>query len=39
LTVADWTAALDFADQQLRGMDHHRHFDPASRPAAMKQSN
>jgi hypothetical protein len=27
LTPGDWTAALDFADQQLRGMDHHRHFD------------
>jgi len=27
LTVVDWTAALDFADQQLRGMDHHRRFD------------
>ena len=23
----DWNAALDFADQQLRGMDHHRLFD------------
>lgn len=27
LTPADWTAALDFADQQLRGLDHHRSFD------------
>lgn len=27
LTVADWNAALDFADQQLRGIDHHRNFD------------
>ena len=27
LTAGDWTAALDFADQQLRGMDHHRTFD------------
>ncbi len=27
LTAGDWTAALDFADQQLRGMDHHRRFD------------
>lgn len=26
LTAADWTAALDFADQQLRGIDHHRSF-------------
>jgi len=39
LTVADWTAALDFADQQLRGLDHHRRFDPAGAPAAMKPSN
>jgi len=23
----DWIAALDFADQQLRGMDHQRRFD------------
>jgi len=27
LTADDWTAALDFADQQLRGIDHHRSFD------------
>ncbi len=27
LPPADWTAAMDFADQQLRGMDHHRRFD------------
>ena len=27
LTADDWTAALDFADQQLRGIDHHRTFD------------
>jgi hypothetical protein len=27
LTAGDWTAALDFADQQLRGIDHHRRFD------------
>jgi hypothetical protein len=27
LTADDWTAALDFADQQLRGLDHHRSFD------------
>jgi len=27
LTPEDWTAALDFADQQLRGLDHHRKFD------------
>lgn len=27
LTAGDWNAALDFADQQLRGMDHHRSFD------------
>jgi hypothetical protein len=27
LTVGDWNAALDFADQQLRGIDHHRAFD------------
>ena len=27
LPPADWTAALDFADQQLRGIDHHRRFD------------
>lgn len=35
LTSADWAAALDFADQQLRGMDHHRRFDqfpPESAP-------
>jgi hypothetical protein len=27
LTADDWTAALDFADQQLRGIDHQRRFD------------
>ncbi|HEX4348808.1 MAG TPA: hypothetical protein VH251_00400 [Verrucomicrobiae bacterium] len=27
LTADDWTAALDFADQQMRGIDHHRSFD------------
>ena len=27
LTTADWNAILDFADQQLRGIDHHRTFD------------
>lgn len=27
LTAGDVTAVLDFADQQLRGMDHHRRFD------------
>jgi hypothetical protein len=27
LTPEDWNAALDFADQQLRGIDHHRKFD------------
>ena len=27
LTAGDWNAALDFADQQLRGIDHHRAFD------------
>jgi len=27
LTADDWTAALDFADQQLRGIDHQRQFD------------
>ena len=27
LTSDDWQAALDFADQQLRGIDHHRRFD------------
>jgi len=27
LTAGDWTAALDFADQQLRSIDHHRTFD------------
>jgi len=35
LTSEDWTAALDFADQQLRGIDHQRRFDqfPADAPA------
>jgi hypothetical protein len=40
LTTADWQAALDFADQQLRGIDHGRKFDqfppdetPAEAPA------
>lgn len=23
----EWTAALDFAEQQLRGIDHHRSFE------------
>ena len=35
LTPADWTAAMDFADQQLRGIDHHRTFDnfpPTTQP-------
>jgi hypothetical protein len=27
LTAADWNAAMDFADQQLRGIDHHRDFN------------
>lgn len=27
LTAADWDGALDFADQQLRGIDHHRDFN------------
>lgn len=27
LTESDWGAALDFADQQLRGIDHHRDFN------------
>jgi polygalacturonase len=27
LTTEDWIAALDFADQQLRGIDHHRRFN------------
>ena len=27
LTADDWNAALDFADQQLRGIDDHRNFD------------
>jgi hypothetical protein len=27
LAPTDWTAILDFADQQLRGLDHHRTFD------------
>ena len=27
LAATDWTAILDFADQQLRGLDHHRTFD------------
>jgi hypothetical protein len=37
LTAADWTAALDFADQQLRGIDHHRSFDQF--PAEQSQAN
>ncbi len=27
LTAGDWNAALDFADQQLRGIDHRRTFN------------
>jgi len=27
LTADDWNAAMDFADQQLRGIDHQRKFD------------
>jgi hypothetical protein len=30
LTADDWKAALDFADQQLRGIDHQRRFDQFS---------
>ncbi len=35
LPPADWAAALDFADQQLRGIDHQRRFDqfPPEPPA------
>lgn len=36
LSAGDWTAALDFADQQLRGIDHQRtfdHFPPEPTPA------
>jgi hypothetical protein len=36
LSAGDWTSALDFADQQLRGINHHRTFDtfpPDSTPA------
>ncbi len=41
-TQEDWTAMMDFFDQQLRGIDHHRRFDqfppelisPASEPSA-----
>jgi hypothetical protein len=36
LSAGDWTAALDFADQQLRGLDHGRQFDqfpPEQTPA------
>jgi hypothetical protein len=39
LTSDDWTAALDFSDQQLRGIDHHRTFDsfpPATQPTTSK---
>lgn len=38
LTADDWNAALDFADQQLRGIDHHRTFDhfPADEDSANK---
>jgi hypothetical protein len=44
LTAGDWTAALDFADQQLRGMKVDRRFDqfppdpapPASAPSPAK---
>ena len=39
LPPADWTAAMDFADQQLRGIDHHRRFDrfpPEPVPATME---
>jgi hypothetical protein len=35
LTPGDWKAALDFSDQQLRGIDHHRTFDtfpPTTQP-------
>jgi len=41
LTADDWTAALDFADQQLRGIDHHRRFDqfpPEPAPQAPQQT-
>jgi hypothetical protein len=37
LTAGDWDAALDFADQQLRGIDHHRTFDHF--PAAQTSTN
>ena len=41
LTADDWTAALDFADQQLRGIDHHRRFDqfpPEPAPPTAEQT-
>ena len=37
LTAGDWKAALDFSDQQLRGIDHHRTFNtfpPTSQPTS-----
>jgi hypothetical protein len=41
LTPGDWAAALDFADQQLRGIDHQRRFDqfPPEPPAATAESS
>jgi len=42
LTADDWNAALDFADQQLRGIDHQRKFDqfpPESTPQTPEASS
>jgi hypothetical protein len=39
LTVGDWAAALDFADQQLRGIDHHRRFDQFPRESVPENSS
>jgi len=39
LTADDWTAALDFADQQLRGIDHHRRFDQFPRESVPENSS
>ncbi|HEU6447665.1 MAG TPA: hypothetical protein VFV23_04425 [Verrucomicrobiae bacterium] len=38
LTADDWNAALDFADQQLRDIDHHRNFDNFSAEGVLTNS-
>ncbi len=37
MTAEDWSTVLDFADQKLRGIDHHRRFDQIPPKAQLHQ--